>query len=310
SSRGRFLCRRTDHRTARMTRFLSPGAVFMEVFMVRSRLVWALAMVVILVPGLRVATEAQVCAPLQGKVFDSQGWGAKPRDGVALNGVLVKIVNENNGNTRSRLTQDNGVYKFPCLPPGYYKITASLSRFDQRELRFRVQLIPENVIQPRDISLTHLASAALFLMPGSTNVGPGSAPVRQVRQAGLIWRVPGIFPDLQFSPDQAVTEITRSPRSGLSFLAARLSLGGPATPHDSPALPPGQGKVTVPAPAPPEEAKAQLVHTLDITRGSNFSQQQILSLPLGGAAPMRSFDELVLLVPGISPPPFTPGVRG
>lgn len=48
----------------------------------------------------------------------------------------------------------------------------------------------------------------------------------------------------------------------------------------------------------------------DIPRSGNFDAQQFNALPIGGMADMRSFDEMALLVPGVSPPPYTPGVRG
>jgi hypothetical protein len=55
---------------------------------------------------------------------------------------------------------------------------------------------------------------------------------------------------------------------------------------------------------------AALVNRHEAARTTNFSEEQVSALPLGGATPMRSFDELGLLVPGIAPPPYTPGVRG
>jgi carboxypeptidase family protein len=53
-----------------------------------------------------------------------------------------------------------------------------------------------------------------------------------------------------------------------------------------------------------------LINTSDATRGGNFNETQIESLPVGGTTDMRSFDELSFLVAGVAPPPFTPGVRG
>lgn len=52
------------------------------------------------------------------------------------------------------------------------------------------------------------------------------------------------------------------------------------------------------------------VNTTDATRRGNFISTQIQSLPLGGLTDMRTFDELATLLPGVSPPPYTPGVRG
>jgi hypothetical protein len=52
------------------------------------------------------------------------------------------------------------------------------------------------------------------------------------------------------------------------------------------------------------------INTTDVTRRGNFISEQIQSLPLGGLTDMRTFDELASLLPGVSPPPYTPGVRG
>ena len=69
-----------------------------------------------------------------------------------------------------------------------------------------------------------------------------------------------------------------------------------------------------PAAAPAPDIKAAvpeaLVNTADGSRGGNFSAREFESLPIGGATVMRSFDEFAFLLPGIAPPPFTPGIRG
>jgi hypothetical protein len=52
------------------------------------------------------------------------------------------------------------------------------------------------------------------------------------------------------------------------------------------------------------------ITTTDPTRRGNFVETQLESLPLGGLSDMRTFDELAFLLPGVSPPPYTPGVRG
>lgn len=53
-----------------------------------------------------------------------------------------------------------------------------------------------------------------------------------------------------------------------------------------------------------------LVNTSDASRGGNFSEREFAALPIGGATVMRSFDEYAFLLPGVAPPPYTPGVRG
>lgn len=58
------------------------------------------------------------------------------------------------------------------------------------------------------------------------------------------------------------------------------------------------------------ESRASLVNLNDPARRGNFTERQVESLPLGGTTETRTFDELALLVPGVAPPPYTPGVRG
>ncbi|HSB09811.1 MAG TPA: TonB-dependent receptor, partial [Blastocatellia bacterium] len=62
-------------------------------------------------------------------------------------------------------------------------------------------------------------------------------------------------------------------------------------------------------PAPQSELES-LINTTDAARRGNFTERQIESLPLGGTTDMRTFDEYALLLPGVAPPPYTPGVRG
>ncbi len=52
------------------------------------------------------------------------------------------------------------------------------------------------------------------------------------------------------------------------------------------------------------------MNTNDPTRRGNFALEQVETLPLGGTTDTRSFDELALLVPGVAPAPYVPGVRG
>lgn len=53
-----------------------------------------------------------------------------------------------------------------------------------------------------------------------------------------------------------------------------------------------------------------IINVTDAARGGNFNAAQLESLPLGGSVDMRTFDEFALLVAGVAPPPYTPGIRG
>jgi len=49
------------------------------------------------------------------------------------------------------------------------------------------------------------------------------------------------------------------------------------------------------------------INALDARLGGAFTEEEIVSLPLGGATFTRTFDELALLLPGVAPPPQTLG---
>jgi hypothetical protein len=59
-----------------------------------------------------------------------------------------------------------------------------------------------------------------------------------------------------------------------------------------------------------ESVPESLVNLSDASRGGNFSQREFDALPIGGGTTMRTFDDYALLLPGVAPPPYTPGVRG
>ncbi|HEY6333166.1 MAG TPA: hypothetical protein VI756_27835, partial [Blastocatellia bacterium] len=84
----------------------------------------------------------------------------------------------------------------------------------------------------------------------------------------------------------------------------------PLRPPDITLRPLGQAQPTPPPTGAPAKETGPGTDTTDPTRRGNFISQQIEALPLGDLTDMRTFDELALLLPGVSPPPYTPGVRG
>jgi carboxypeptidase family protein len=87
--------------------------------------------------------------------------------------------------------------------------------------------------------------------------------------------------------------------------APDITLHQPSAPSTTPPQPAGSAAV-----ATQQDEITSLINTVDATRRGNFTARQIESLPLGGTTDMRTFDELALLLPGVAPPPYTPGVRG
>jgi carboxypeptidase family protein len=85
----------------------------------------------------------------------------------------------------------------------------------------------------------------------------------------------------------------------------------PATTSTATQPPVAPATTTQQAPTPASEGDSSiLINKSDATRGGNFTSLQLWTLPLGGGNTMRSFDELAFLLPGVAPPPYTPGVRG
>ena len=78
-----------------------------------------------------------------------------------------------------------------------------------------------------------------------------------------------------------------------------------ATPTPTPAPPVTPPPVSAPPrptpqSAPPEDEVSLMVNITNATRGANFDELFLLSLPLPG---VRSFDNLAFLAPGVAPPP-------
>ena len=86
----------------------------------------------------------------------------------------------------------------------------------------------------------------------------------------------------------------------------------PVTPPVTP-TPPSRPPTTQPPPTPQRQASttaesnvALLANTTNATRGGNFDERFLLTLPLPG---VRSFDALAFLVPGVAPPPLSIGTN-
>ena len=70
---------------------------------------------------------------------------------------------------------------------------------------------------------------------------------------------------------------------------------------------PAPASSPVPAPtAADSEIRASII-TTDARRSGSFSEEEVSTLPLGASTFARTFDELALLLPGVSPPPQTLG---
>jgi hypothetical protein len=103
----------------------------------------------------------------------------------------------------------------------------------------------------------------------------------------------------------------------ISLEPLTVAAAPPATTPTQPSQPgvtPSPAPSTTPATttaAPPELAEEtdirNEINTTDGRRGGSYRGKEVATLPLGGTTLTRTFDELVLLLPGVAPPPQTQG---
>jgi hypothetical protein len=133
--------------------------------------------------------------------------------------------------------------------------------------------------------------------------------------------VPGIYRIVAELPGytQSQSMTARIPLNTSTIPVPPITLipgtGTPTTPTTTPTTPPPTTTTTTTTPPPTTQQaldteRTSIVNISDPTRRGNFIDRQVETLPLGGATVMRTFDEYALLLPGVAPPPYTPGVRG
>ena len=108
----------------------------------RTKLLAVLAAAVLLVPASSIAQIGQT-GTLTGTVADQSG--------AVLPGVTVTATADSLiGGARTAVTDENGVYRFPALPPGTYVVSAELSGFKPfSQQNVRLQLGQTLTIDPR-----------------------------------------------------------------------------------------------------------------------------------------------------------------
>jgi len=166
----------------------------------------------------------------------------------------------------------------------------------------------------------------------------GNATVRFINQVSRVPLVKRTGADGQFyagllQPGQYTIEVSASGYKPLAFeqrlVATRQNTVQPLPVRLEPALVaqapeaprPETPQPAAPTPAPPDPKPAPTpikpitdrvdivgeISSTDGRRGGAFSEEEVATLPLGGATFTRSFDELALLLPGVALPPQTQG---
>ncbi|MBK7996227.1 MAG: carboxypeptidase regulatory-like domain-containing protein [Blastocatellia bacterium] len=83
-----------------------------------------------------------------------------------ISGVLVKVINVNNGFSFGRRTSLDGTYRIDFLPAGTYDITAQADGYQPNMLsKFLVEVNREKIIKPPPIVLVPLVSPTVTNTP-------------------------------------------------------------------------------------------------------------------------------------------------
>jgi hypothetical protein len=247
-----------------------------------------------------------------GTVYDKSGKG--------MPSALVIAANEVNGFRQTARSSDTGSYSIPNLPQGYYTLTARKQGFiDDTIAHFAVQFDQKNAVRLPKLTL-HTVTLVGKVVDRAGNPLPDAEVLVTDRSNGASRAAStnqyGHYAVSDLPTGDYIVTASYGVGAG-SFdesvsVALDKKLTGAPTIKIVEALSTAQNPPQ-PQPAAPvlEESKfGALVHIFDAARTTNFTERQIVSLPLGGSTYMRTVDDLALLAAGVAPPPFTPGVHG
>lgn len=229
----------------------------------------ALAVALLVAPSLSLSARAQttVTGAFLGTVSE-QGTTKFISD------ARVEIRNMDTGVRYVRRTDASGRFYLAALPPGNYRITVEAPNYETRSVLQVLYTLRDNTVVPVPVELTPLPSLATHT-PAEPVAPP--TPVR---------------PRTSRSP-----EPTRSPveRTGPPVVSPQPA---PAPQPVPPAITNGDEEI---------EEVAEGPNRTDGRRGGAFAEEEVSTLPLGAVTLVRTFDELALLLPGVTLPPYTSG---
>jgi hypothetical protein len=245
--------------------------------------------------------------------------GVQERTRKGISQTVVRAINLDTGSKRATRTDDSGRYGLFNMPPGRYTIIAAHEGFNTVTInQFPIKFNYKNIIELPNIILVKstltgkvVDRADSGLLNASITL---SGPRRSLYQAVTGFDGRYTLPDV--SPGQYV--VTASWKGRRSSGSRTVPVSVTAEYVSAPSIKIEEAIAEEPDPAPQTspstqlegEKTAALVDKTDAARGGNIGEEKLRSLPVGGATIMRSFDEFALLLPGVAPPPYTPGVRG
>jgi len=147
----------------------------------RRLLTWAAAAVMVLIPAM-VAAQVGQTAVLTGTVTDTSG---APVPGVTVTATSPALI----GGSRSVVTDGEGLYRFPALPPGLYTVTAELQGFTPARRENIRLLLGQTITVDQTLSVGALTEAVTV---------SGAAPVVDVKSSSAQKNLPQEF--MEFMP--------------------------------------------------------------------------------------------------------------
>ena len=121
----------------------------------------------LLAPGLALAQSQATTAEINGRLTDANG-GVLP-------GVTVTATSPDTGYTREVVTNGEGLFSLPLLPPGLYDVTAELSGFATFRQTVRATVGATVTLNP---------TADATLDRGQSNTNFGASPDLRLRNSG------------------------------------------------------------------------------------------------------------------------------
>lgn len=208
----------------------------------RSVISLSLLAIMALMPLSTSRAQDPVTGAIEGYVLDSATQAP-------IAGALVQIINTESGAGLSKRTNDQGYYRQGLLPPGEYRIRASMPGY----------------AAPQDQLFTNWA----------TKTNEKRPPIYLTKEA------------------PSVATATPEPTPG-----AGQPIATPSPAVQAPTTPPTEAE---------QENIASEINLNDARRSGAYTDKEVGTLPLGSTTLTRTFDELGLLLPGVAPPPETPG---
>ncbi len=297
------------------------GKVFMirrHGFPIKRTTIVVLAFVLMLSAGSRHAlAQSSSAGDVTGRVVVGKtAGGRKAGDGVP--GATVTLTNKDNPAIKRKVTaRKDGTYIITKVVTGNWEITADLRGYikgqDSRiDIRTAISKSTQVKLPRRYVISLYLASITGKVVDIAGNEWPGATVTLSNDEGLSLSAMTDQNGDYELSDlpagDYVVTASARDVSASTNVSAWEPEVYAPAISLDAglteSSVPPAQSQKS------DEKDETSVLQTVDPARSGNFTQRQLISLPLGGGAYMRSFDELAFLVSGVAPPPYTPGVRG